>query len=56
MFNNFVDGERYEPCKNREYSDVRRQIIDDRSMILEKEIVWDTDLFIEAPKKKIKKK
>lgn len=40
----------------RVYNDVKRQILHDKSIVLRKEIMWDTDLYMAEPKKKVKKK
>jgi hypothetical protein len=56
VYNNFVEDEVFDKDNKREYNDVRRQILHDKSIVLRKEIIWDTDLYTGEPKKKLKKK
>ena len=56
VYNNFVTNEVFKEGTDMVYNDVRRQILHDKSVILRKEIIWDTDLYVHEPKKKIKKK
>ncbi len=56
VYNNFVTDEVYDKDNPRMYNDVRRQILHDKSIVLRKEIIWDTDLYVSEPKKKLKKK
>jgi hypothetical protein len=58
VFNMFENGEMSEVPENGEnnYNDVKRQILTEKSIVLKKEIIWDSDLYAAEPKKKLKKK